>query len=161
MSPVTVLKYTALAALVMCWTLTPFMKRHAIGNLTSSEYFVVNFILTATLAAGYWVYLVHGKYAPLNVFRGMTRGEICYSVVAALLSVVGAICLIYLVKHYEVSHILPQIQPLVLVLTVMVGFCVFGERLTCLKAAGVGLVVTGVWLINRAKRGGASPRAAV
>ena len=132
--------------------MTPFMKRHAIGDLTSSEYFVVNFILTATLAAMYWAYLVHGKYAAVNVFRQMKGVQICYAVAAALLSVIGAIGLIYLVKHYEVSHILPQIQPMVLVLTVMVGFCMFGERLTCMKAVGVGLVVAGVWLINRAKR---------
>lgn len=145
-------KYSVLVTLVICWTLTPFMKRHAIGHLTSSEYFVVSFILTAFLAAMYWVYLVYGGYAPLNVFRPMSTVQICYAVAAAILSVVGAIGLIYLVKHYEVSHILPQIQPLVLVLTVAAGFCIFGERLTCMKAVGVGLVVAGVWLINRAKR---------
>jgi len=100
----------------------------------------------------YWVYLVYGGYAPLNVFRPMSTVQIFYAIASAILSVVGAIGLIYLVKHYEVSHILPQIQPLVLVLTVTAGFCIFGERLTYMKAAGVGLVIGGVWLINRAKR---------
>ncbi len=35
-------KYGLLGLLVLGWTLNPFMKRRAIGKLTSMDYFIVN-----------------------------------------------------------------------------------------------------------------------
>jgi drug/metabolite transporter (DMT)-like permease len=142
-------KYLILATVVICWTLTPFTRKKAIGTLTSSEYFVVNFILTATLAALYWVYLVRVGATGIRVWEGMTVDQVKWALAAALLSIVGAIGLIELIRRYEVSHILPQIQPLVLVLTIISGLVLFGERIGRGKVVGGALVVLGVWLMNR------------
>jgi len=148
-------KYLILGTVVLCWTLTPFTRKRAIGKLTSSEYFVVNFILTATLAALYWVYLVGTGETGVQVWRGMTRSQVTWALVAALLSIVGAIGLIELIRRYQVSHILPQIQPLVLVLTLVSGVVLFKERIGIAKAFGGALIILGVWLMNR---GGGSTR---
>lgn len=142
-------KYLILGTVVLCWTLTPFTRKRAIGKLTSSEYFVVNFILTATLAALYWVYLVTTGETGVEVWRGMTRSQVTWALVAALLSIVGAIGLIELIRRYQVSHILPQIQPLVLVLTLVSGVVLFKERIGRAKAFGGALIILGVWLMNR------------
>jgi len=142
-------KYLILGTVVLCWTLTPFTRKRAIGKLTSSEYFVVNFILTATLAALYWVYLVTTGETGVEVWRGMTRSQVTWALFAALLSIVGAIGLIELIRRYQVSHILPQIQPLVLVLTLVSGVVLFKERIGRAKAFGGALIILGVWLMNR------------
>jgi drug/metabolite transporter (DMT)-like permease len=142
-------KYLILGTVVLCWTLTPFTRKRAIGKLTSSEYFVVNFILTATLAALYWVYLVTTGETGVEVWSGMTRSQVTWALVAALLSIVGAIGLIELIRRYQVSHILPQIQPLVLVLTLVSGVVLFKERIGRAKAFGGALIILGVWLMNR------------
>ena len=147
-------KYLILGTVVVCWTLTPFTRKRAIGKLTSSEYFVVNFILTATLAALYWVYLVAVGETGIRVWRGMTRSQVSWALVAACLSIVGAICLIELIRRYQVSHILPQIQPLVLVLTLLSGVLLFRERIGRAKAFGGALIILGVWLMNL--RGGST-----
>ena len=67
----------------------------------------------------------------------------------AITSIASAIALIELVRRFQVSHIIPQIQPLVLVLTLVMGVLLFGERMSAHKAFGGALIILGVWLMNR------------
>lgn len=145
-------RYLVLAVVVLCWTLNPFTKRKAIGRLTSSEYFVVNFLLTATLAALYWAYLVYSGQTGVRVWQGMTHRQVGWAILGAITSIASAIALIELVRRFQVSHIIPQIQPLVLVLTLVMGVVLFGERMSVYKAFGGALIILGVWLMNRSPK---------
>ncbi len=144
-------KYGLLGLLVLGWTLNPFMKRRAIGKLTSMDYFIVNFLLTSLFAAFVWIYLIQSGRCQLNVFTKMTTSEIIWAVGAAVVTVLTGVALIYLVKEYEVGHIIPQIQPGVIVLTVLSGYFLFHESLSCYKCLGVGCIVIGMILINTDK----------
>jgi drug/metabolite transporter (DMT)-like permease len=146
-----ILKYGLLSLLVLGWTLNPFMKKQAIGYLNSMEYFVVNFILTSLLAFLFWVYLIKTGKCRINVFKKMTTKEIIWAVGAAIVTIITGIALIHLVKTFEVGGIIPQIQPAVIVLTVVSGYFLFGESLGVLKSLGVLSIVVGMILINMSK----------
>ncbi len=146
-----IFKYGLLASIIIGWTLNPFMKRQAMGSLSGFDYFVVNFILTSVFAALVWGLLVKMEKCQVNVFRPMTPVQIAWAFGAAVITVVTGISFIYLVKKYEVGSVLPQVQPGVIVLTVMAGYCFFGESLSVWKALGVGCIVLGMVLINHDK----------
>ena len=146
-----VFKYGLLASIIIGWTLNPFMKRQAMGNLSGFDYFVVNFILTGFFAALVWVLLVKMGKCQVNVFRPMKPVQIAWALGASIITVMTGISFIYLVKNYEVGTILPQVQPGVIVLTVMTGYCLFGESLSIWKGVGVGCIILGMVLINRDK----------
>jgi multidrug transporter EmrE-like cation transporter len=59
--------------------------------------------------------------------------------------------LIYLVKNYEVSSVIPQIQPVVIMLSVLMGAFMFGESLSMFKIGGVCLIIGGMVVINMGK----------
>ena len=143
------LKYIFLLFLVLAWTLTPFCKKRAIGQLTSEEYFVVNFIFTAFLAFLFWIYLLNTGKTKFNVFVKMTSTEIIWAIVAAVLSILSAICLIGLIKTYEVSHIMPQLTPCVIVLTTIFGYLVFGEKITLFKIIGILFILLVLILFSK------------
>ena len=149
--PTNVIKYGLLGLLVIGWTLNPFMKRRAIGKLTSMDYFIVNFLLTSLFAGFFWVYLIQSGRCQLNVFSKMTTHEMVWAVGASIITVLTGVALIYLVKEYEVGHILPQIQPGVIVLTILSGYFLFGESLGLYKCLGVACIVVGMILINSGK----------
>ena len=146
-----VVKYGLLALLVLGWTLNPFMKKQAIGELNSMEYFVVNFILTSLVAFLFWIYLIKAGKCEINVFKKMTPKEISWAVGAAIVTIITGIALIHLVKTFEVGSIIPQIQPGVIVLTVVSGYFLFGESLGVLKSLGVLSIAVGMILINMSK----------
>lgn len=144
-------KYIILLFLVLSWTLTPFCKKKAIGSLNNEEYFVVNFILTALFAFIFWIYLLKTGKTQLNIFVKMNIGEIMWAIGAAILSIVSAICLISLIKKYEVSHIMPQLTPCVVILTAIFGYLLFGEKVSWFKISGILLIVLGLIVITRDK----------
>jgi uncharacterized membrane protein len=142
------IKYSLLLLLILGWTLNPFMKRKSMGTLNSFEYFVVNFILTCIIAALYWGYLIKTGQCDLNVFHKMKTVEIYWALGAAFLSVLTGIILMYLIKEYQVSHIIPQIQPGVILLTVLFGVLLFNESLNRYKWAGIFSIILGMILMN-------------
>lgn len=148
MDALIIIKYVLLFFLVLSWTLTPFCKKRAIGKLNSKEYFVVNFILTSFLAALFWLYLIYMENMPVNIFNKMNNIELCWAISAALLSIIGAICLIYLIKQYDVSYIMPQINPCVIILTAIFGLLIFGEKISWKRGLGLLLIFYGLIIIN-------------
>lgn len=143
-----IFKYGLLAVIILGWTLNPFMKRQAMGRLSGFDYFVVNFLLTSVLAAVVWIGLVKMGKSQIDVFHQMTTRQIAWALGAALITVITGLGFIYLVKQYEVGSMVPQIQPGVIVLTVLAGYCLFGESLSKYKVGGVLCIIVGMILIN-------------
>ena len=146
------IKYSLLCLLILGWTLNPFMKRRAIGKLSSMEYFVVNFLLTSVLCLIIWMILIRLGKCQVYVFNKMTTIELIWAIGAAILTVLTGVALICLVKIFEVGHIIPQIQPGVILLTVFIGYIIFGESMDIFKCMGVILIVIGMILINTSKK---------
>ena len=63
-------------------------------------------------------------------------------------SVFASILLIELLKKYDATSIIPNIQPLVLILTLLIGKFIFNETMTITKASGIITIVGGIYLIN-------------
>lgn len=143
-----IFKYGLLAVIILGWTLNPFMKRQAMGRLSGFDYFVVNFLLTSVLATIVWIGLVKMGKTRMDVFQQMTTRQITWAFGASVITVITGIGFIYLVKNYEVGSMIPQIQPGVIVLTILAGYCLFGESLSRLKVGGVLCIVVGMILIN-------------
>ena len=142
------IKFVLLLFIIFSWTLTPFCKKKALGKLTINEYFIVNFLLTSFLATIFWIYLINIEKLQINIFNKMSNIEIIWALIAALLSIIGAICLIYLIREYDVSYIMPQINPCVIVLTTIFGFLLFGENITFKRACALLLIILGLIIIN-------------
>ena len=72
-----------------------------------------------------------------------------YSVVGALLTVISSIALIKLLKENEATFIMPQIQPIVIFLTLLIGLFIFKEDLNNFKILGCILIILGLLIINK------------
>ena len=64
-------------------------------------------------------------------------------------TVISSIVLIWLLKHNEATYIIPQLQPAVLVLTLIIGTCIFNEKITSNKIIGIILIIFGIYSINK------------
>ena len=141
-------KLSLIGGLIIGWTSNPYFKKKAVVNLQGMDYFIVNMIICGILTIPIWIYLIKTKTIEANVFKKMTRSEIGWSFGAALLTTATSIMLIYLVKKYEVSTVIPQIQPVVIMLSVLMGAFMFGETLNRYKLLGACLIIGGMVVIN-------------
>ena len=138
------LDYLLIFILVICWTLTPFLRKKAIIKLTNEEYFVVNFLLTSLIALFVWCYLIKYGHTGYNVFAKMNYTDMVWAFSSALLSILSAVCLIVLIKNNNVTHLIPKLSPCVLLLTCLLGVIVFGETLSTQKILAIFLIILGL-----------------
>ena len=82
----------------------------------------------------------------------MLKNELIYSLFGALLTVSSSLILIKLLKENNASFIIPQIQPLVIFLTIVTGFVIFKEDLDNYKILGGILIILGMLIMNKKKK---------
>ena len=141
-----------LVLLVLGWTLNPFLKKKAIGNLSSNESLVLNQCLIGLLFTIYFVYLFIGKKCNLTKFSKMNSKQIMYQIMASIVTVMSAIVLIKLLEKSNVSFLIPQIQPLIILLTILIGIFFFKEKITLVQMIGCAFIIIGVVLLNKNKK---------
>ena len=147
------LKYTylLLIILVLIFSLNPFMKKKASKNLTSNEYLLVNHVLLTIVVILYALYLFYNKSCDPNCYKKMTPKQMLWASIAAVTSIIGALVFITLIQREEISFILPNIQPIVLIIAALVGYLIFNEDMSYEKIIGIVLVIVGALLINHSK----------
>lgn len=142
--------YILVTFLIMCWTFTPFLTKHASKKLNTNEYLIFNHGLCTILVLGYIVYLNYHKSCDIRCLRNLNKNELLFSLVGAITTVLGSVILIKLIKENDASYIMANIHPLVLILTVVVGYFIFNEQITIYKIVGGSIVVGGLLIMNKA-----------
>ena len=142
------LKTSLILGLILTWTINPFFKRRSVKTLSGMEYFIVNLLLSGAVAIPVWMYLIKTGSIKFNVFQKMSSTELKWAWGSSIITIISSIMLVYLVKNYEVSSIIPQVQPMVILLSVLMGAFLFGESLSRNKLVGVALIIAGMVVIN-------------
>lgn len=141
-------KYLLILSLVLCWTLNPFFKKYSASKLASGEYLIFNHILCTLIVFIYFLYLAFNNDCDVNCLKKLDNKDIIYSVLGAITSVFASILLIELLKNNDATSVIPNIQPLVLILTLLIGKFIFNETMNTTKALGIIVIVGGIYLIN-------------
>jgi uncharacterized membrane protein len=141
--------YLLLILLILCWTLNPFLKKNGPKQLSSEEYMFFNHLLCTIIILFYFFYLFFNNKCDIACINKISNKELIYSIFAAGITVLSSLLLIKLLKNNDASSIIPQVQPAVLLLTILIGYLIFNEKLTKNKVIGGSLIITGIYFINR------------
>lgn len=144
--------YFLLFLLVILWTINPFMKKNASQKLSSGEYLIFNHALCTLIVILYFIYLLKHNQCDINCLNKLTKEDIIYSILAALSTIGASLVLINLIQNNSVSHIIPQIQPLVILSTLATGYLFFGETIETQKVLGIMFILGGLFLINNKQK---------
>lgn len=134
--------------LTIGWTLSPYIKKKSIGKLSNLQYQLTNGILYAiciSLALLVSCYYTNEKFENFYEIQGC---QMLWLFLGAFVTAITTIMLMYLLTNNDVSCIIPQIQPIVIVFTVLLGYYFFKETLTSEQIIGCALIVLGVTIIN-------------
>ena len=141
--------YILITFLVLCWTLNPFLKKQASGKLTSDEFLIFNHGLCTVVVVVHFIYLAYQNKCDINCIKKLNHKEILYSIAGALTTVLASLALIKLLKDNDATDIIPHIQPIVIILTILIGYFIFKENVTKNKVIGAALIVVGLFIINK------------
>lgn len=144
--------YVAISIVAICWVVTPFLKRNLGQNLTSVDLFINTQIIILFYGI---ITLIIMKCCKMDFdllsIKKLNKKQLATLFTCALTTYFSSITLLWLVKHYEVTQIIPQVQPIVMVLTVLAGVFVFSEKVSQTELLGLTLIISGVYIINKFK----------
>jgi len=85
----------------------------------------------------------------LACIKSLSKKDLSLLTLGAITSILGTFMLLHVVSSTEVSYAIAHIQPIVISLTLVLGYLVFNESLTSLKVFGISLIVLGLIIINK------------
>lgn len=140
--------YFLLGIIIISFVLNPFAKKEASKNLSSDEYFMVNQIMITILVIIYGTYLYLNNKCDIDCLKKMNTKEIYWAIFSSVIGIVGSIALIAVLQLDEISFIMPNIQPIVILIGAVLGYYVFNESMEIFKIIGIILIICGAFCIN-------------
>lgn len=143
--------YVYLIMLVLLWTMNPFIKKKIMGNIDSEMYFFINHIIVTVFVIIYFFYRLMNRESKLSFVKigDLSKEDKTYLVVGGIVSVLASRLLPYIISlNKDVSYLISNIQPVVILLTAVIGFAFFNEKIDTKKLLGIGLIIMGLLFMN-------------
>ena len=137
------------AILIICWTLNPFLRKKAIGNLSDNESLLLNQCFITILFFSYFAYLFISNNCSFTNLKNIQRKDLLNNLVSSFVTFISAVILMKLLNSNKVTNLVPQIQPLVIILTMFCGYFLFNETITLQQIIGTILIVLGILFFNK------------
>ena len=145
------LTYFYIFVIVLCWTLNPFIKKQVMKKMDPNEYLIMNHSVVTIILVFYLVYLLKKKKCDFNCIKQLTGGDLGLLLIGGITTILATLMLVYLVSTSEVSYVIGNVQPIVIALSIMLGYLFFKEKLGLTKVLGLSFIIVGLVLINKAK----------
>ena len=144
----------AMTLLILGWTIIPFLKKFPLEKITPISFLLFNHVTVGLLLLFYLLYLfLTGKFTNTVVsqYNNLSTREMIFIVIVSIIGLITGIAWISLIKNNYVSYVIPHIQPIILMLTLILSYFFFKEPINRYHIAGSFLVVSGLVLINLGK----------
>ena len=135
--------------IVICWSIDPFLKKNTVKTLTPDESLVFNQLLSTAIIIIYLIYLLCNKKCDFSKLKDLTKKEMVYISMSAISTFISAVALIHLLQKENISHLIPQIQPVIILLTMCIGYFIYKEQISYYQMLGGALIIGGVYFLNR------------
>lgn len=140
--------YFLLFILILSFILNPFCKKQASSNMSPHEYFVISHTFVTIIVIFYALYLLYYDYCKFEYIYKMNKSEIFWMTMSVIIGTIGTLVFIMLVQREEISFIMPNIQPLVILVIAIIGYFFFQESMSYCKMSGIALIILGAIFIN-------------
>ena len=138
--------FLLLAIITVCWTLQPFFKKVPLKKISSTQFYILNHVLYSIPIFLYIFYISYQN--KLNFIYDLNKRDYFYCFLIVLVGLIGGIVFAELLKNNGASYVIPHVQPLIIIATLIVGYFIFKENITFKHTIGVFLVLCGLIFIN-------------
>jgi uncharacterized membrane protein len=129
--------------------MNPFIKKKIMNNIDSEMYFFINHIIVTVFVIIYFLYRLMNKKLSFVKINTLTKEDKTYLVVGGVITVLAARLLPYIISlNKDVTYLISNIQPVVILLTAIIGFAFFNEQIDTKKMMGIGLIIIGLLFMN-------------
>lgn len=143
--------YFLLFLLIFSFLFIPFLKKKMIEKLNPHEYLLLNHFLVTIIIIIYGIYLFSNGYSDISSLKRLNYYDIFLAIIAGISVVIGIVAFIILIDREEITFIMPNVQPIVILLGAIIGYYLFNESMNTMKVFGILLIIVGAFMINYGK----------
>ena len=135
-----------LTILTFCWGLQPFFKKIPLKKISSVEFYCIEYLFYMIPIIIYFIYLYNKNH--LSCFKKIDRKDILYFILIITTGTIGGLTFAQLLKQNNASYVVPSVQPLIIIFTLISGYFIFMEKINRYQILGTLFVIAGIILIN-------------
>lgn len=141
-------KYLGIFFIVILMSVNPFLKRHAMKNITPTEYMTFHGIVISAALIMFVGFLISTNKFSITFYTKMTKNQIIFTIVSAIITLTNALLLVTLLKEYSPTNITPFIDPLVILLVGFIGYFFMKTSFNSQKIWGYIILILGLLTIS-------------
>ena len=142
--------YLILGVLIISLTLNGFLKKSLVQEVNVDEYMFVmcHIIFVSTYLYILIRWLTKKNNIRPNLLKKMNKKTIYLFIFCGINAIIASCLFVYLLKQNDVSYIVPHTSSLLIILTLLIGYYFFQEKINLKKIIGSLLVILGLICIN-------------
>mgnify|MGYP001311307594 CR=1 FL=1 len=140
--------YLSIFVVVLAWLFLPFSAKSLSNNMSTKDIFIYT---KYGLLIGIVILLLTAKYLKYEIEKPLNEIDYKSMIIMffrAVLALAMPFFIIYLMGNYQATQVLAQIRPIVIALTVLLGVCIYNEKVTHRDYFAIFLIISGVVLLN-------------
>nr|QDY52189.1 hypothetical protein 4_69 [Mimiviridae sp. ChoanoV1] len=143
--------YILLIILILSLTLNGFLKKILTKIVSVDEYL---FVMCHIIIVSTYLYfackniLGKNKIDIKKIFKKLDSKTVFTFILCGINAIFASALFVYLLKSKDVSYIIPHTSSLLIITTLIVGYCCYNEEISHKKILGILLVLAGLTVIN-------------
>ena len=135
-----------LLILTISWGFQPFFKKFPLKKISSIEFYCIEYLFYMIPITLYFIYLYNKNN--LVCFSKIDRKDIMYFILIVTTGTIGGLSFAQLLKQNYATYVIPSVQPLIIVFSLVTGYFIFKEKIGLHQLVGTIFVIFGIILIN-------------
>ena len=140
-----------LLILTFFWSLNPFLLKVIQKKLNIYEILFLNFSIYFFFSLLISSYFLYTKKINLNSYTNLNKKDLLIILLRGMIVVITSILFLKLIQMKKVSYVIPHIQALIAIFSLIIGYFFFKEKLNRKEIFFILLIILEIFLINYKK----------
>lgn len=127
---------------ILGWGIKPLFEKQGIKHSSVVTFANLRYIFTAIICL---VMLISFK-GP-GIFNDLNSETIIYSGIVSVLGIGAILANYYLLSKYDANYVIGIVEPSVIIITLLCGYCFFEEKVNLQRIIGIIIVCIGIYTI--------------
>lgn len=124
------------------WGFKPLLEKKGIEDSSPLIFGNIRYIITAIICV-----IILTIYKGNKLFTGVSKKTLIYSFFASIIGLISILSNYYLLSKYDANLVIGIVEPGVIVVTVVLGYLFFNEKINMKRIMGILVVCIGIFII--------------
>ena len=130
---------------ILGWGIKPLYEKIGVANSSPFLFANIRYIFTAIICI---IMLMIHNGKEKGIFPNINKETIYYGCIVSAMGIISIISNYYLLSKYDANYVIGIVEPSVIIVTLLCGYCFFNEKVNMQRVLGIFIVCIGIYTIS-------------